>query len=609
MDRHALRPILNVVTRQPSRLVVYGSVIVLVALAVLAQRLTPPPIVGLFPFATHFLAVLACALLGGWRPAILAWALLAFLTWFTGLGDTSLGPNRQALAFAFYSVTSLIVIGLVELSRGAALRLRRGEARLATALEASRMGTWRYAAATRELVGDAMFKRIWGLAEGHAQFTPDQYLSRILPEDRERVQRHLDDCARNWTDFDLEFRITTPDGGVRWVYGRGKRIDKGLGSPAGECFGVLSDITRRRELEEEARRKAQALHEAEALFRTAQEMSLDGFALLRALRDDSGTIVDFQWDYANPMSHRLLHKPPGSLTGRRLSEVLRGYRDQGLFQRFVHVVETGDPFDSELYYNADGIDGYFHAKATKLGERVVAQFSDITARKREEAARAARLEGRKLLLQELNHRTKNSLQLIAALVHLQAARSGNDLVKEHLEQVRQRIMTIAAIHTRLYRDEDEDREINLLDIREYLQQLCDMIRSSLLERSGRITITLDAAPVKMHLDLVIPLGIILNELVTNALKYAFPDDRAGTIAVSFGEVADGWRLAVTDDGVGSTRRAGGGDGTGRRMVEALARQVGGRLEDLPGPGHGTALWLPADEVRQWQEAESRQSAP
>src|SRR5690606_33999637 len=105
---------------------------------------------------------------------------------------------------------------------------------------------------------------------------------------------------------------------------------------------------------------------------------------------------------------------------------------------------------------------------------------------------------------------------------------------------------------------------------------------------------------------VIPLGIIVNELVTNALKYAFPGDRAGVITVSFQEVEGGWQLSVTDNGVGISDDAEV-TGTGMRMVQALVRQVGGNLGELPGPGHGVAVFLPASEVQQWQEEGGRRT--
>ncbi len=601
-----MRPMSRLATWRRNPLVAYGIAILLAAGAVIARELMTPLIADHLPFATYFLAVLASAVIGGWRPALLAWLLLAGLTWLTDVGHTFLDTRTRFFAFSLYSIVSLTVVSLVELSRVAALRLRRSEGRLAATLRASRMGTWSYAGKSGVFKGDAIFNRICGLPEDFGSVALDDYLALVVPEHRDLVAQHLFDVLGKGSDFDMEFRIRPPDGEAKWVYARGQLMGEDTGG-AGEVFGVLADIDRRKRLEVETQRAEQARREAEALFRTAQEMSMDGFALLRALRDDDGRIVDFRWDYANPMAHNLLRKAPGSLIGRTLSETMPACYEHEIFTRFVQVVERGEAQDFEQHYLGDGVASHFHNKATKLGERVAVHFADISARKQEEAARAAILEGRKLLLQELNHRTKNSLQLIAALVQLQASRSGDALVQEHLEQVRQRIMTIAAIHTRLYRDSDKVELISLVDMAEYLAQLCGMLRSSLLDRSGRITLTLDAAPVKVHLDLAIPLGIIVNELVTNALKHAFPDDRAGCIAVTFGEVAGGWQLAVADDGVGAIC-AEAGSGTGMRMVQALARQVGGDLGELPDPGYGAAVFLPQEEFRQWQRPEGRRSA-
>lgn len=126
--------------------------------------------------------------------------------------------------------------------------------------------------------------------------------------------------------------------------------------------------------------------QAKDRFRAAQDISLEGFTILRSLRDDLGTIVDFEWIYANRAAGKILKQPPEQLAGQRLLEVLPGNREnRALFERYVRIVETGQGDEVELRYQSEGIDGWFRNMAVKLNDGVAVSFSDITARKRAEA--------------------------------------------------------------------------------------------------------------------------------------------------------------------------------------------------------------------------------
>ena len=115
----------------------------------------------------------------------------------------------------------------------------------------------------------------------------------------------------------------------------------------------------------------------------AHELSPDAFTILRCVRDTSGQIVDFTWDYVNPAAATLLRRTQDDLVGQRLLSVLPGNQTRSaLFAEYMHVVETGEPMDRELYYNADGIDGWFWNKTVKLGDGVANFFANITTRKR-----------------------------------------------------------------------------------------------------------------------------------------------------------------------------------------------------------------------------------
>ena len=144
---------------------------------------------------------------------------------------------------------------------------------------------------------------------------------------------------------------------------------------------------------EELRRAEEALRRSEERFRVAQELSLDAFTILDAVRDERGAIVDFRWVYVNPKAGQILRRAPEELTGQRLLAVLPGNKtNSDLFDRYVHVVETGEPNDYEVCYQAEGIDGWFRNMTVKLGDGIAIYFNDITERKRtEEALRESEL--------------------------------------------------------------------------------------------------------------------------------------------------------------------------------------------------------------------------
>ena len=136
----------------------------------------------------------------------------------------------------------------------------------------------------------------------------------------------------------------------------------------------------------EARRRAEArLDEERELVRVAQELSLDAFTILEAVRDGAGTIVDFRWTYVNPMAAAILKHSREELVGNKLLAVLPGNKQNSeLFERYVQVVETGQPHRLEVRYESDGIGGWFRNMAVKLGDGVAVSFADITARKQYE---------------------------------------------------------------------------------------------------------------------------------------------------------------------------------------------------------------------------------
>ena len=210
---------------------------------------------------------------------------------------------------------------------------------------------------------------------------------------------------------------------------------------------------------------------------------------------------------------------------------------------------------------------------------VVAQLFRFGAR-READARQAKLAERDLMLRELEHRTRNNFQTVAGLIQMQLRRAADEPARDALRQALARVLSISDAHRNLYAGE----EVGAVDMVVYLKELCGNLAGALfLGELVGLECQVDAAALDR--DRAVAVGLIVNELVTNAAKHAFADGGAGQIRVAFDRSAHGYRLTVEDDGKGlppdfATRR----QGLGRGLVEAFTRQAGGSLTVGQGPG-------------------------
>jgi two-component sensor histidine kinase len=197
------------------------------------------------------------------------------------------------------------------------------------------------------------------------------------------------------------------------------------------------------------------------------------------------------------------------------------------------------------------------------------------------AERSAKLEERDLLLAELNHRMKNNFQMVASLLELQRGRAKNEAEKAALGQALNRVMGIAQAHRNLY---VSGEDVTSIDVGAYLTDLCSHLAEGLfVGRMIRLDCRAGSAP--MERDRAVALGLIVNELVTNAAKHAFEEGVGGVISVTFGPTATGWRLTVQDDGKGlPPDYAKSKRGLGRGLVDGFARQAKGVLTLEQGAG-------------------------
>jgi two-component sensor histidine kinase len=223
--------------------------------------------------------------------------------------------------------------------------------------------------------------------------------------------------------------------------------------------------------------------------------------------------------------------------------------------------------------------------------RVIVSMVDITASKEAERALRESMGRQDVLLREIHHRVKNNLAVMASLFYLESTHTTDARAVALLEDSRRRIRSMALVHETLYQSDN----LASIDMAEYAQILAKELMAGYRPPTGSVELSTDLAPVRLCVELAVPCGLILNELVSNAFKHAFPDGRPGTVHVALQESRDDCVLRVIDDGVGLP--AGLDFDThyslGLRLVRLLSRQLNGTLEFLHcDPGTEIRLMFP-----------------
>lgn len=206
--------------------------------------------------------------------------------------------------------------------------------------------------------------------------------------------------------------------------------------------------------------------------------------------------------------------------------------------------------------------------------RVLLTVTDVTEARISARLKDDLLREKGILLRELQHRVANSLQFIASVLMQSAKRVQSEEARGHLHDAHNRVMAIATLSEQLAVSRLGD-----VGLRGYFSQLCDSLGASMIHDHDRIKLNVAADDSVVTADVSVSLGLIVTELVINALKHAFPGDRAGHIVVDYHADSADWTLSVTDDGIGTLASiADAKPGLGTSIVEALANQLGAAVD-------------------------------
>src|SRR5260370_646001 len=208
---------------------------------------------------------------------------------------------------------------------------------------------------------------------------------------------------------------------------------------------------------------------------------------------------------------------------------------------------------------------------------------DITQRVAAEELIKTALREKEALLKEIHHRVKNNLQVVSSLLGLQSRVLPDPAVRKMFEESQNRIFSMALLHETLYQSEN----LSLIDFPEYIRQLADHLFRSYGVASGRIQLHTRLDRLSLNMEAAVPCGLIINELVSNSLKYAFPEGRSGEIRIHLeGRPGGMAKLVVADNGVGLKNEVDWANtrSLGFRLVRSLAQQLGAKIEVRPDAG-------------------------
>jgi len=348
-------------------------------------------------------------------------------------------------------------------------------------------------------------------------------------------------------------------------------------------FSVVRDITERKRAEE-------ALRESEKRYHILFDQSPDGVLLI----DAAGKILEF-----NDSAHRQLGYSREEFAQLRLSDLDPVETAEEIHGKIGKILEAGKAeFDVRHRTKQGEIrDVYIINQSMMLTGRPVVYtiWHDVTERKKAEERTLRSLREKEVLLKEIHHRVKNNMQVIYSLLNLQAKGIADTTVRAMFEESRDRVSSMALIHEKLYKSED----LAHIDFKEYLRSLVGSIAKTYQRHD--VAYDLDMDQIVLDINVGIPCGLIVNELVSNSLKYAFPEGRAGTIRLGISRNSEGSHvLTVADNGIGFPPEVDFRNtlSLGLKLVNVLTGQIRGTIVLSQEQGTRFDITFPGNVIEQ-----------
>jgi PAS domain S-box-containing protein len=548
----------------------------IMALAIAMRMALGAALPGTPPFITLFPAILLVGLLCGPLAAsfaIVGGVIAALCLWL---------PYRPALPHAklagvisagLFIAASAIVVWATARFRAELDRMGVARAALDLGQDVGGMGSFVYNLKTGRIDASGSAYRLHGIAEDRRGSLPEEWLRGVDPKDvglaRESLRRAVEEGGK----AAYSYRVADGAGGQRWINARARVVSAG-GERRLVCalVDVTDQITAQKALERERERLRLALE--------AGAMAVWEF------RPDTGvSTIDAR--YAATMG---LETGFTNATRNEIGRSIHPDDRERVAAEHDAAVESGRDYRIEFrvidssgrirWVVSKGIMISGDAPSTSTLVGVIQDITDERARENDLREFAA---SRELLIREADHRIKNSLQMVTGLLRMQLRGLEDTPVADALKGAIARVQAIAASHLALQSSED----FQTVDLSFVLKELCSHFTA--FHTDANIDCHIHG-PLMMDADRAIPLGLVVNELMTNALKHAFPEGTSGTVSLDAVREGEDIVVRVGDNGVGTARPSQTG-GLGSKIIGALTGQIGARVETDSRPGVGTTITM------------------
>jgi PAS domain S-box-containing protein len=418
------------------------------------------------------------------------------------------------------------------------------------------------------------YEEVWGRTCASLQRDPGSWLEGLHHEDQQRVTAAL--VRQVWGEYDEEYRVERPDGSLRWIHDRAFPVRDQTGK-VDRIVGIAEDITKQKEAEEQLRAAT---------------------VLLSSLIDHlySGVVVEDEArriTHVNQAFNDIFNVPvsPESLFG--VDSRLLFIQTAKFADRIEQIIKAGTPvLGEELEWQGRiFLRNYVPLLINENNRYHLWQYQDVTDSRQAEEQIKSSLKEKEVLLKEIHHRVKNNLQIISSLLNLQSAEIEDPQASQKFRESQDRVKAMALIHERLYKSSD----LAKIDFAGYVRNLTGHLVRSYKVNANAIHLKLEVDPVPMNLDVAIPCGLIINELVSNAFKYAFPKGESGEITVYFAEQNhQELKLVVRDSGAGFPPNVDpeDSDSLGLKLVRSLTEQLGGNISYRNQNGFACEIIIP-----------------
>lgn len=402
------------------------------------------------------------------------------------------------------------------------------------------------------------------------------YTSLIHPDDRSRIMEVIRRAITRKVQYKLTYRIFTNSMKFKWVLEQGVGVYNDAGNVSG-LEGFIIDITRQKVLDDQVKISQNRLN---LLF---TNMNAGCAIFLDKNRDGRYKLIEI-----NKTACEIEGKSKDEMLGRSIFEFFSYPPPESLRIAIQDLITHGTAQNlPRIPIHTDRqrrwIEIYLSGSTIGDAQEIFLIYSDVTDRVKDEEQIIASLKEKELLLKEVHHRVKNNLQIIAGILKLQAMRTEDPLTNEILQDCRNQVFSMASIHELLY----SSRDLGNISVHEYVGNLINHFKQEYQGSSKNITYVLDVDPsIILDIERCIPCGLILNELITNAVKYAFDPGEDGDIVVRFTHVNKTYQMQVSDNGKGMPPdyKPGTRNSLGTELVTRLTHQLKGEMRVTGGKG-------------------------